>query len=274
MLSLTNASEDLQMSQTYSTTGQSVSSHDAADRARETDTCEKSQPTTNISSTEKWLSLGGGALLSGLGLSRGKLGGLVLLGAGAGLIYRGLTGHCYCYDALGIDTSEHNLATAVPAQQGYRVERAVTINLPAHELYSQWRNLENLPNLMSHLKSVEMIDDRRSHWIAEGPMGAKIEWDAEIINERENELSAWRSLAGSQMETAGSVRFTPLPHDRGTSVNVNLKYNPPAGKLGAAVAKIFGSGMEQQIADDLSRFKSQMEAGEAPTTQGQLREPR
>jgi len=76
------------------------------------------------------------------------------------------------------------------------------------------------------------------------------------------------------METAGSVRFTPLPHDRGTSVNVNLKYNPPAGKLGAAVAKIFGSGMEQQIADDLSRFKSQMEAGEAPTTQGQLREPR
>jgi uncharacterized membrane protein len=129
------------------------------------------------------------------------------------------------------------------------------------ELYSFWRELENLPKIMSHLKSVEPTDRVRSHWVADGPLGKSVEWDAEIFNDVENELIAWRSLPGSEVDTAGSVRFQALANNSGTVVTVNLKYDPPAGKVGAWVASLLGRDPGRMISEDLNRFKSLMEAG-------------
>ena len=217
----------------------------------------------NISRTERWLSAGAGATMVLYGLSHGRMGGLLAALIGGSLVYRGVRGRCECYAALGINTAEHNDATAVPAQEGYKVEKAIVINRPPRELYAFWREFENLPRVMGHLKSVESHDRQRSHWVAEGALGKDVEWDAEIINERENEMIAWRSLPEGDIETAGSVHFNGRDQDRATELVVSLKYNPPAGKLGAQVASLFGCGLENKITEDLARFKETMESGHA-----------
>lgn len=218
----------------------------------------------NVSQGERLLSVVGGSALVLAGLSRGKWSGLLLTASGGSLLYRGWTGHCHGYQALGIDTAKHNPATAVPAQTGVKVEKTVAVNGSPEELYRMWRELENLPQLMRHLERVEVIDTTRSHWTAKGPLGTSVQWEAEIINDREPELIAWRSLSGGDIETAGSVQFKPLGHDRGTAVQVSMKYNPPAGKVGATAASLLGGGLEQELEEDLRRFKSTMETGEAP----------
>jgi uncharacterized membrane protein len=147
------------------------------------------------------------------------------------------------------------------------VEESVTINRPLPELYRFWRNFENLPQFMQHLESVAMREEGISHWVAEGPAGVRVEWDARIINEVENKVIGWQSLEGSTISTAGSVNFDEDPH--GTRVTVHLQYNPPGGRLGAAVAKMFGEEPNQTIREDLRRLKQLMEAGEIPTTEGQ-----
>jgi uncharacterized membrane protein len=214
----------------------------------------------------------GGAALAVTGLMRGTGGGLALAALGGGLMYRGLTGHCPMYGSLGISTAgPEGRRASVEAGQGVKVEKAFTINRSPEQLYRFWRNLENLPCFMQHLESVKATGGNRSHWVAKGPMGMCVEWDAEIINERENELIAWRSLPGSDVDNAGSVHFRRLPAGRGTEVKVTLKYDPPTGSVGATLAKLFGEAPEQQIEEDLRRFKQQMEAGEIPTTAGQPR---
>jgi uncharacterized membrane protein len=149
------------------------------------------------------------------------------------------------------------------------VDKAVTINKPIDQLYAFWRKLENLPRFMDHLESVTTIDETRSHWVAKGPAGKKVEWDAEIINEIPNELIGWRSLPGAEVNNAGSVQFKPAPGGRGTELQVELRYDPPGGALGAMFAKLFGEEPNQQVEDDLRRLKSILEAGERPTTEGQ-----
>jgi uncharacterized membrane protein len=150
------------------------------------------------------------------------------------------------------------------------VKKVTIINRPAEELYKFWRNFENLPRFMEHLVSVKGgAENQRSRWIARAPGGATVEWDAEIVNERQNELIAWRSLPGSDVANAGSVRFEPCPDGRGTFVKIELEYDPPGGQLGAKFARLFGEAPEQQIADDLRRFKQLMETGEVSTTKGQ-----
>lgn len=146
--------------------------------------------------------------------------------------------------------------------QGIKVEESVTINRPLLEVYRFWRNFENLPRFMDHLESVTVIDDTHSHWVAKGPAGTKVEWDAVIHNEVDDELIAWRSLPGAEVNNAGSVHFTPTPNGTGTDVRVVLSYEPPAGKLGAAVAKLLGEEPSQQVAEDLRRFKQVMDLGD------------
>jgi uncharacterized membrane protein len=140
-------------------------------------------------------------------------------------------------------------------------------------LYSFWRKLENLPSIMSHLESVTVIDDRRSHWAARAPKiaGGQVEWDAEIVDERPNERIAWRSLPGSGVANRGFVEFKKAPGDRGTYLHVDMEYSPPAGKLGSVVARLFGENPEATIREDLRRFKRSMEIGEVVTTEGQPR---
>jgi uncharacterized membrane protein len=158
---------------------------------------------------------------------------------------------------------------AVPSGTGKKIVRSCTIRKPAAELFQFWRNPENFPRYSQHILSVTRITDKESHWRVRGPAGTEVEWDSIIINEHENELIAWESKPGSEIRNAGTVRFAPAPGDRGTEVTVSLEYAPPAGLVGAAVAKLTGEEPELQLEDDLMRFKALMETGEIPTTLGQ-----
>src|SRR5436309_2455902 len=129
---------------------------------------------------------------------------------------------------------------SVPHDQGYRVEAAVIVERTPEELYRFWRNFENLPRFMKHLKSVTVQDSTHSHWVVKGPAGRDVEWDAEIVNEVPNQVIGWRSLDGADVANAGSVRFEQAAAPTGSQVKVELKYVPPAGALGALVATIFG----------------------------------
>lgn len=150
---------------------------------------------------------------------------------------------------------------------GVHVEESVTVNRPINEIFRFWRNFENLPQFMNHLESVSQREAGISHWVAKGPAGTCVEWDARIINEIDDKLIGWQSLEGSTVSTAGSVNFRETP--RGTEVRVHLQYSPPAGKVGAAVAWLFGEEPSIQIREDLRRFKQLMETGEIPTIHGQ-----
>jgi uncharacterized membrane protein len=143
-----------------------------------------------------------------------------------------------------------------------RVTKAITVNRPAEEVYRFWRDFENFPRFMDHVESVRSNGDRRSHWKAKGPAGKTIEWDAEIVEDRPNELIAWRSVAGSEVENSGLVRFKSAPGGRGTEVHVEMEYDPPGGLVGVAVAKVFGAEPAGQMTTDLRQFKQMVELGE------------
>ncbi len=163
---------------------------------------------------------------------------------------------------------------SVPSGKGTKVERAITIGLPVPEVYAFWRRLENLPRFMRHLESVTQTDRKHSHWAVRGPRDRIVHWDAEIIEERENEMISWRSLPGADVDNAGSVWFKPAAGGRGTVVKVSLKYAPPAGKVGMALATLWGRDAASEIEEDLYLLKALLETGEIPTTQGQPRGPR
>ena len=160
---------------------------------------------------------------------------------------------------------------AVGLTPNMQVEKSVIIDRPASELYSYWRNLTNLPNFMGHLKSVtnKNEDGTVTHWVANAPLDLSVEWDAEIIKEEPDHLIAWRSLANADIDNCGFVRFTPATDNRGTQVKVVLEYQPPGGALTNAIAKLFGESPQEQVGDELNRFKQLMETGEIATTAGQ-----
>jgi uncharacterized membrane protein len=223
----------------------------------------------NVGEVERWASVVGGGALVAYGLGRGGISGLLLAALGGGLVYRGATGHCPCYGSLGVSTActPHGKQASIAAGCGVKVERSVTVNRSPEELYRFWRNLENLPRVMSHLQRVENRGNKRSRWVARAPMGLSAEWDAEIITENPSEAIGWRSLPDSQVATAGSVHFTRAPG--GTAVRVVLKYDPPGGKLGAWLAWLFGEDPGRQIDEDLRRFRQMMESGEPVFAAGQ-----
>jgi uncharacterized membrane protein len=225
----------------------------------------------NVGEAERLVSgVAGGALVA-YGLKAGGLMGAALSLLGGGLLYRGATGHCQMYDAAGISTAGYG-ATAREANPSNRVhvKKSVTIDKSAAELYSFWRNFENLPQFMTHLESVKILegDGKRSHWVAKAPLGQSVEWDADLTSDMENERIGWKSVEGSQIANSGVVEFLPTAN-RGTEVRVVLTYEPPAGYIGTLIAKLFGEEPNQQVADDLRRFKMLMESGTVMTTEGQ-----
>ncbi|MCC5647191.1 SRPBCC family protein [uncultured Nostoc sp.] len=211
------------------------------------------------SEVERWASLIGGGAMVLMGLRQGSLRGALTALAGGGLVYQGATKQSTIQKAQ----------EAIGLNQPIKVEKTVTINKSAEELYRFWHDFENLPTFMKHLKSVKVHNEKRSHWIANAPLGNSVEWDADILEDRENEFISWASVEGADIDNSGFVRFKKAPGDRGTEVKVVLEYNPPGGALGATVAKLFGEEPEQQIGDELRRFKMLMEAGEIATTEGQ-----
>ncbi|MFW6324130.1 MAG: SRPBCC family protein [Desulfovibrionales bacterium] len=147
-------------------------------------------------------------------------------------------------------------------------QRTVTIEKSPEGVYRFWRNLKNL-KILGHIKSIEVIDDKRSHWVAQGPAGMAVEWDAVITRDIENERIDWESVGGSDMVADGSVLFRKAPGDRGTEVQVLFRYKPPLGEAGVMFAKLFGQDPSRSVREDLRRFKQLMETGETPSTAGQ-----
>ncbi len=206
-----------------------------------------------------------GAGLIGVGITKRTLPGMIASIAGGGvLLAMGASGYCPFYHALKIDNAREG--TAQPSdyyEEGVHVVVSYLIAKEPRELFEFWRNFENLPKFMNHLKLVTCKGRTRSHWVARGPAGMDLEWDAEIINEEPNRLISWRTVGEADVDSAGTVLFVPAADGQGTRVHVNLDYIPPAGRVGQAIAKIFGEDPAQLIREDLRRFKEIMESGEA-----------
>jgi uncharacterized membrane protein len=156
-----------------------------------------------------------------------------------------------------------------PGQPGVEIRRSITVGRDVSEVYSFWRNLENLPRFMSHLESVTSTGDRRSHWVAKGPMGTTIEWEAETTEDFENERIAWRSLPDADIQNSGRVQFKKAPGDRGTEIHLAISYDPPGGMLGEAIADFFEHIPAETLEDELRHFKQILEVGEISTVDGQ-----
>jgi uncharacterized membrane protein len=161
-------------------------------------------------------------------------------------------------------TQKFSHHVSVPSGEGVRVDKTITIKRPISEVYAFWDRLENLPQFMRHVQSVKVRDDLHSHW-AVNTVGEKIlEWDAEIIERRKDEMISWRSIPGADVDNAGSVWFTPTRGSIGTVVRVSLKYAPAAGKAGLITAKLLGRDADSEIEEDLHRLKSLLETGHLP----------
>lgn len=228
---------------------------------------------TNVGSFERIGSAVGGGALIALGVKQGGILGSLLAIVGGGLALRGLTGHCQVYDAMNINTSDETTNPKSPFHNGFlnqkiHISKSVTINKSPAELYNFWHDFENLPKFMNHLESVKNLGEKRSHWKAKAPLGKTVEWDAEITMDNENDRIGWKSTEGSDVPNSGVVEFLPTSN-RGTEVKVVLTYEPPAGKIGALFAKLFGEEPGQQVSEDLRRFKSLMESGEVIIVEGQ-----
>jgi len=217
---------------------------------------------------KRWGALAAAAAVIGFGVSRRSMPGLLIAAGAAPLAYRGATGRwpaaLESLLARGGDTR-----TALSGPRGIHVRESVRLECPVDEVYRFWSRLENLPTFMANLIGVTDLGGGRSHWIARGPGGLRIEWDAEIINEIQNKVLAWRSLPGGDVVSAGSVTFQPARgDDRGTQLTVTMQYEPPAGSFGAVVASAFGREPAQAIREDLRRLKQLLEAGEIAKAAG------
>jgi len=204
----------------------------------------------------------GGAALIGFGIARRSAATPWLALLGGLLIQRGIRGNCPVYQRLGFNTNR--TATGVPDGKGVKVEKTVFIAKAPAQVYACWRDLENLPKFMPHVRSIKASNDRLSHWRIEGPAGYEVAWDAEIINDHPGEMIAWQTLPGAEVQSAGTTRFEALDEGRATRLTVQLKYQPPAGRFGAVVAGIFGESPDRQLEEDLRRFKTMIETDGRP----------
>lgn len=236
-------------------------------------TALQNHPSTEMSTgphprTEARLaSLVGGAALLTLAVRDRSWRGIGLALAGAPLVWRGATGNWPVPRSV-VERLPESLS--LPEPMPATVETSVTINRPRQEAWELWRKLENLPRFMRHLESVEDLGNGRSRWVGKSPMGLRVEWEAEIVDEREGHFLSWRSLPGSRIHNAGSVFFEEATGGRGTTVRVVMEVSPGGSLgLGRAVGKVLGPFTSQQVHEDLRRFKSLLEAGEIPTTDGQ-----
>lgn len=227
----------------------------------------------NVGDTERIWSAAGGALIATYGLRRGSFSGLLLATLGGFMVYRGASGYCPMNQALGRNTAGPNAGNG--AVDSIEIVKSLTINKPRKEVYAYWRQLENLPRFMFHLSEVRQLDNKRSHWVAKLSDGllaqtlGTVAWDAQILEEEENERLVWKSVADARIDNAGEVRFVDAPNGQGTEVHAVIKYRPPAGQLGGAIMKLFNPAFEQMIKQDLRRFKQLLETGEITTIDGQ-----
>ena len=217
----------------------------------------------NVGTMERWASVVGGGLLVGYGLRRRDPSGWLLAALGGAIALRGASGHSTIYQSFGVSPFDGDGTAASVHGTSIRVRRSITVHRPIREVYSFWRRLENLPRFMRHLVGVSALGGNRYRWEAKAPFGT-VRWDAEIIEEDAPKLIAWRSLPGSQIDNAGSVHFQKARAGRGTEILVSLAYKPPAGPVGAFVARLLGEEPHVQVSEDLERFKRLLESNPVP----------
>jgi uncharacterized membrane protein len=209
----------------------------------------------NVSWSERVASAGLGGYLLGAGLknlTRKPIRGLIQTILGGYLLYRGSSGNCMLYSAVGKDADAHHADSV-------NIRTSLRVNRPRHEVYQFWRKLENLPRFMKHLLTVAEIDGKRSHWEAVLPGSlATIKWEAEIVKEMPDQLIGWQSVPHSTIENAGKVEFNDAP-DGGTNLEIVISYRPPAGDLGSGIAKLMNPVVRKVITEDIMRFKEYIE---------------
>jgi uncharacterized membrane protein len=205
-------------------------------------------------STRQWGALIGGGALAIYGITRRSPLGIALAAGGGTLA------------VLGANRQSSE-------DQSSSVWTTLLVNCTAQEVYRFWRDFENFPRFMNRLETITVLDNRRSRWIAVGPMGRPIHWDAEITSEQENEHIAWHSLPGSDVQVDGRVEFRQAPAGRGTLISARIEFSPAAGTSGAA-SKFLNKGANFAMRQELRRLEALMEAGEIPTIEGQSHGPR
>lgn len=226
---------------------------------------EERKDAWSLRDLENWGAATVGTALMAYGITRRSPQGILLAVSAIPLTYRGLAGEWPPpLRDLVANGDNTNTRAALSGSRGMHVREAVRIEKPLQEVYRFWRQLENLPRFMTNLVHVTELGNGRSHWVAKGPGGVGVEWDAEIINEVENEVIGWQSLPNSDVVTAGSVTFKAVRNARSTEILVHLQYAPPAGRLGALAAMAFWREPSQTIREDLRRLKQMLEAGEIP----------
>ena len=212
-----------------------------------------------LGSFERWASLATATAVMAYGLSRRTVPGMCLAVAATPLAYRGLAGSW-----PGGIGGQGDTRAALAGDRGIHVRESIRLERPVDEVFRFWRHLENLPRFMTYLERVTDLGAGRSHWVAAGPAGIRVEWEAEIINEVPNSVIGWRSLPGADVVSAGSAHFETVRAGRSTQLTVHLQYAAPAGRLGAFLVSVFGREPSQTIREDLRRFKQLLEAGEVP----------
>lgn len=216
----------------------------------------------NVGRIERVVSAAAGVGMLSAATARRGPGRPVLAVLGTLATLRAATGHSRVYEAAGLTSAD------LGEGAGVTVDENVTIMAPAEEVFRRWADLTQLPRYLAHVREVTDVSPGVTHWVVEGPLGREWEFDAEIIDRREGEFLAWRTRPGQQLEHAGSVRVREVP-GRGTELQLKMRYLPGPGVAGFAAARALHALADREIAEELRRFKAILEAGEAPTTEGQ-----
>ena len=231
------------------------------------DTDETFERRTSVGDLQNWLAIGAATSLLVAGMRRRSAIGTVAALSSVPLLYRGIAGRwpqVFNGSEARSTGTRSNTKRALAGDRGVHVRESIRLELPVAEVYRFWRHLANLPKFMSHLDQVTESSDGQSHWIAKGPAGLGVEWDARIVNEVDGKVIGWQSMPGSDVDSAGSVNFDSVSNGRSTQLSVHLQYSPPGGKAGALIASLFGKEPSQTVREDLRRLKQLLEAGEVP----------
>ncbi|WNM62613.1 SRPBCC family protein [Candidatus Nitrospira neomarina] len=221
----------------------------------------------NIGAIEQVLSVGMGTGLIGFGLTQRGKGRILPILVGGSLLMHGFSNHSRLYEALGIDES-YGTPIRHPLNRIVHFRKSICINRPAADIYAFWRDLNNLPRFMHNIVAVEILDDTRSVWHARGPFNKEVYWEAEILEERQNEMLTWRTIESeSNLEHEGVLSLRRAAGNRGTILSLDCRWSPPGGVFGAAMAKLLPDDPARQVSEDLRRFRQLMETGEITRNQ-------
>lgn len=226
---------------------------------------------TNVGWPGRLSSTAIGATMVGYGLSnRRSLRGAASTAVGGWLVYRGVSGHCSAFEAAGVDTARRQRPRLEPGASPHAqsVERSITVLQSPDEIQEYWIDPEILSQIAGPGVDVTWAGEDRIRWTVDAPFGRTRSWQLQLAEERPGELVRWESTEGALVPSEATVRFEPAPADRGTEVHLEVRWDPPGGRFGAAVLERLGVVPASFLTRALRRAKSIAETGEPPTLEG------